>query len=78
MNLPNRSYNGKSTKSKLAEKALIDTPRDSNIVIQEADKDGAAVIIGTDSNKNILEMLNDHNLYRQIDGNNDACPYKNL
>ena len=52
--------------------ALNTLQKDTGIVIKEADKGGAIVIMDKNYYKEkILEQLNDRNFYREIDGNMD-------
>ena len=69
----NQSQNIKTNLPKDENEALKSLMNDSNIIIKEADKGGAVVIL----NKNfyrekVLNMLNDNTFYKEINGNRDA------
>lgn len=75
LKIPLSDDNSNSTKHNLSKNeisALKSLPMDENIVIKEADKGGAVVIMDSDFYKSkILDMLNNDEFYSEINENQD-------
>ncbi|XP_062602971.1 uncharacterized protein LOC134264726 [Saccostrea cucullata] len=69
----------KANLSKEEEKALRNLSTGPNIVIKEADKGGAVVIMNNHFYKSkIMDMLQDNNFHKQIHGNDDRQTMKKI